>query len=218
MTTIIFSDTHLTARYNRQKFKFLEKIINSADRIIINGDFWDSYFCTFDEFLNSKWKKLFPLLKAKETIYLYGNHDTEKDNDARVNLFSNEQGLSYKFNYKTKKVMVEHGHRFDQTRLDLLPTFSRYKKFFRAVSWAAYYVELINTIFLKNWAHNLENMALKEQLLTTSNSYDINILSHTHFPEIDLENGYINTGFIKFGRGSYVVFGEKKIELVRRKY
>lgn len=218
MTTIIFSDTHLTNRFNKRKFKFLEKMINSADRVIINGDFWDSYFCTFDEFVNSKWNKLFPLLKSKETIYLYGNHDLKIDLDDRVNLFSNEQADVYSFNFKTKKVRVQHGHLFDSTRMDRLPFFNRYKKYLRLFAWFVYYIELINTRLFMNWAHKLENMAMKDKFMLERRSYEINVLSHTHSPELDLSIGYINTGFIKFGLGSYIVFGETKIELIKGKY
>jgi predicted MPP superfamily phosphohydrolase len=88
MQTLIFSDTHLTKGFNRKKYEFLREIIEPVDRVIINGDFWDGYLTSFDKFVNSEWQKLFPLLKEKQTIYLYGNHDKTKWCDSRVNLFS----------------------------------------------------------------------------------------------------------------------------------
>lgn len=71
MKTLIFSDTHLTKKFDLKKFLFLKRIIESADQVIINGDFWDSWFSDFNGFLKSGWKDLFHSLKEKETIYIY---------------------------------------------------------------------------------------------------------------------------------------------------
>jgi len=68
MKILIFSDTHLTSKFDQEKFDFLKKIVNSSDRVIINGDFWDSWFTNFDDFVKSRWNKLFPLLKKKNTM------------------------------------------------------------------------------------------------------------------------------------------------------
>ena len=73
MKTIIFSDTHIGKRCDRRRFEYLKKIISDADRVIINGDFRD-HVVKSDKFMNSKWKELFPLLKSKKTIFIYGNH------------------------------------------------------------------------------------------------------------------------------------------------
>ncbi len=53
MKTLIFSDTHLTNKPDPKRMAFLKKIINEADRVIINGDFWDGVFISFDQFLSS---------------------------------------------------------------------------------------------------------------------------------------------------------------------
>ena len=68
MKTLIFSDTHLKTKFEQKKFNFLSNIIDDADAIIIAGDFWDGYYCSFDEFVNSEWSALFPLLKEKKAI------------------------------------------------------------------------------------------------------------------------------------------------------
>lgn len=68
MKTIVFSDTHLINKFEENKFQFLSALIASADSIIINGVFWDAYMVSFDAFIKSRWKDLFPLLKEKKTI------------------------------------------------------------------------------------------------------------------------------------------------------
>jgi len=71
MKILVFSDTHLTDRFDQGKFRFLQKIINFSDQVIINGDFWDSWFTNFDDFVNSEWRKLFPILLKKRAIYIW---------------------------------------------------------------------------------------------------------------------------------------------------
>ena len=63
---LIFSDTHLTKRFEEKKYNLLVRLVSSSDRVIINGDFWDSWFVSFKDFLGSKWNKLFPLLRERE--------------------------------------------------------------------------------------------------------------------------------------------------------
>src|SRR3972149_6125144 len=82
-TTAIISDTHLTAKFDKAKFEYLKTLFSKYEEVIINGDFWSYYSCTFDEFLKSKWNALFPFMKAK-TIYIHGNHDREKWCDERI--------------------------------------------------------------------------------------------------------------------------------------
>src|SRR5689334_5828739 len=91
MKLLIFSDSHLSARFDEAKYNYLRWIITHADKVVINGDFWDRDLTTFDQFVNSDWRKLFPLLLSKATTYIYGNHDWKGYCDERVNLFSTSQ-------------------------------------------------------------------------------------------------------------------------------
>src|SRR5690606_17718607 len=95
MQTIIFSDTHLSSRVYRKKLRYLQAVIETADRVVILGDFWDGFLTDFDRFLRSGWRVLFPMLLERQAIYLYGNHDRSQWSDERVSLFSVEQGLSH---------------------------------------------------------------------------------------------------------------------------
>lgn len=110
MKILIFGDTHLNQKFEPYLFDYISKLIKTADQVIINGDFWDAYLCSFDDFVNSKWKKLFPLLKNKNTIYLYGNHDSQKKCDHRVDLFSSQQSVIFEWKSKSgKRYIIRHG-------------------------------------------------------------------------------------------------------------
>src|SRR3990170_7877882 len=102
MKILVFSDSHLTDKFEEKKFDFLKKIIRQSDLVIINGDFWDGYLTTFSRFISSDWNKLFPLLKSKKTIYIYGNHDRESYIDRNAKLFSDLQTHSYRLKLNGK--------------------------------------------------------------------------------------------------------------------
>ena len=115
MNILIFSDTHLYLPFNEKKYNFLKKIIEKSDRVIINGDFFDDYMISFDDFLNSPWNGLFPLLKTKKTVYIYGNHDKRSFSDKRADLFSDIQAERYKIKTQDKTFIFEHGHKTRST-------------------------------------------------------------------------------------------------------
>ena len=110
MKILVISDLHLTTRFDQKKCEFLEKLISRADKVIINGDFWSYYSCTFGEFVRSEWKALFPLLREKQAVYIYGNHDFRKWTNKRVHLFSVRQAEKYEYRYEKNKIIIEHGH------------------------------------------------------------------------------------------------------------
>jgi len=97
MKYIIFSDTHLGKDYEEKRALFLKEVIKDCDKVIIAGDFWEGLQITFDQFINSPWKELFPYLKKKNTVYIYGNHDPKGSCDERVSLFSSKQAQQYTF-------------------------------------------------------------------------------------------------------------------------
>jgi len=123
MKHLIFSDSHLTDRFEEDKFKFLYRIISQSGRVIINGDFWDGYLTSFDKFIKSPWKKLFPLLLKKKTIYIYGNHDSPDLSDQRVNLFSIKQTEKYFIVSGEILLRIEHGQNIFKIGDKKLPLF-----------------------------------------------------------------------------------------------
>jgi predicted phosphodiesterase len=112
MKIFVFSDSHLNSRYDEKFFQWVKYWSQKADKVVICGDFWDRDMCSFDEFLNSDWKDtLFPLLKSKDTHYIYGNHDLHTDSNEGVNVFSNSQSYELDLDIKEKEFHFEHGNK-----------------------------------------------------------------------------------------------------------
>lgn len=109
MKTLIFSDTHFSSRFDQSRCNYIASLINQADQVIINGDFWDMYQSSFDQFFNSSWSQLFPLLSTKQTVYLFGNHDPQSQSDERIKTFCQKTGLSHILESGNKKFFIEHG-------------------------------------------------------------------------------------------------------------
>ena len=219
MKTLIFSDSHLTEVFEQEKYVFLKNIISGVDRVIINGDFWDGYTTTFSEFITSPWSKLFPLLKKKETVYLFGNHDRREFNDHRVSLFSVKQENSFKYKIKDKEIILEHGHRLFPSP-DLLLRYNVSVPMMRSISRKKDRVEkyLIKKtgISLHSYLGHLPNGRIKKKIKHELLPNQIFVCGHTHLPEYDLNNNFINTGFIQHGVGHYVIADEKNLTLYQQ--
>lgn len=219
MKILIFSDTHLTDRFDEKKYIFLKKIISSADRVIINGDFWDGYLTTFDKFINSEWKKLFSSLLKKKTVYIYGNHDEEKLSDKRVRLFSVTQKKIYRMRINHKIFTVEHGDR-------ILPTFDQtMEKIFDKISFIVMpIIRIVYKLLLVLFGYlfidlyfSRYNRILKKKLGKKVNNV-IRIFGHTHYPEIDRTFNFANTGANMFGYGQYLLIENGKLKLKLERY
>ena len=213
MKILIFSDTHLKKKFKPEKFRFLQKIISGADRVLINGDFWDGLFINFSEFVDSPWRRLFPLLKERRTVYLYGNHGPRSQVDKRVNLFSDRQGEQYRLRLRGKTLVVTHGHRFALSlfeaikRLPLPRTFRRLAADFKDL-----FVRALGPRYVY-WQYKHLNRELKEQKNKVLGDDEILISGHTHAAEMDLEHNFVNTGYIDYGHGQYLIVDDKTGEM-----
>ena len=212
MKYLIFSDTHLTPKYEPKKFTALKEAIELSDRVIINGDFWEGMSYKFDDFITSEWsKELFPLLKKKQAVYLYGNHDSEDLSDNRCELFSVKQLKQFVFKSGASTYRVEHG--------DLILHFPTFPPLVRNI------LEIIEhaifCIFGKNFvqsAYKRSNNKLKKKMVGRLRSGEFLITGHTHSAEIDSENRYINTGFNNFGLSQYLYIEDGKVTAVEKRY
>jgi predicted phosphodiesterase len=209
--TIIISDLHLSDKFCLKTSRILEKIISKSSELIINGDFWDDSKTTFDKFVNSEWSKLFPLFKEKNTKYIFGNHDMHYRIDERVNLFSKLQDYSIKLTFDNKIYRIEHGHFFSTFSRVLMhisrihPSLAKYP-----ASPLGWYMKL-SEYFQRNHNVNLSkflNSHFKKAILNDLFS-DYLVMGHTHSPEFDKEKNYINSGFIRNGFASYVLFDDE---------
>lgn len=218
MKTLIVSDIHLNEHFDKRKFQFLKKILSDADRVILNGDFWDGLETTFDKFINSKWKEeLFPLLKSKGTIYIYGNHDLKNFSDNRVSIFSNEAAHNYEFSNNKNKFYIEHGHRLCPALDEKHPWLTKSKLMVKIFM-------RINSLHLKIWGvesksyNKKKNTKMKEWGKKNLSKNTIYLCGHTHYPEIDLENRYVNSGFVEYGFINYIIVNDDTIKLNKERY
>lgn len=221
MKTLVVSDLHLTSKFDQKKFNFLYKLFNQYDSIIINGDFWSIYSNTFDEFLKSKWNKLFKLMLNKKTIYIYGNHDQKQFIDDRASLFSTEQAYFKEFDSGEIKFRIEHGHlhlRHKSNSNQYFLKLNRYLKIDERVRHP------LDKILYKYMMRNNVREFLKkinkrlESKIKAIHHNKVVITGHTHIPEINLESGFVNTGFVGQGMAWYLEIENGKYDLKFSKY
>jgi predicted phosphodiesterase len=219
MKTLIFSDTHLTNRFEPEKYVFLKKIISSTDKVIINGDFWDGLSITFQDFIESKWRQLFPLLKQKQTVYIYGNHDLPEMCDWRVNLFSVKQANEYYAYTNPKKLIIRHGHQYTSS---IQKVFKNQKT-----------IKILNNLheeleyrIIKTFGRSFFRYGLYRSFTNSMHRYarrnmkdgEVLVCGHSHNAVFKPEKKYINSGLIRHGLAQYLLIENKKIRLVEEKY
>jgi predicted phosphodiesterase len=216
MQTLVISDIHLGRKFDQQKLDFLYSLFSLYDQIILNGDFWCYYSFDFKDFLESKWNALFPVLKEKETIYVYGNHDRQNWCNEGVKLFSGKQVSNYLLKSGNKKFFIEHG---DSHLNKLCFGNDLLIKTFRKINPIIY--ELMDKFGLNtyplvdNTVAFLGNKFLKKYVVKdfcqNPNTYYVS--GHTHYAEFDKDVRYINTGYIGNRLAQYLEIGENHSEL-----
>lgn len=233
MRTIIFSDTHLGLKFIPRKFEYLKKIISNSDRVIINGDFWDNVV-SVEKFTNSKWRELFPLLKKKETIYIYGNHDEAHHWNKTIKEFSKVQTYEYRLEGKNETYIVTHGHKITPTMQSRYFD-KKYKKIIPKVFWGT--VRKLHKTIYKIYYHinfdklgsflfkegyyrpfKYQNEKMKRYAKNNLSNSEILICGHSHKAEIDIENKFANDGLINHELAQYLSIENGKIRLVKERY
>lgn len=215
MKTVVLSDTHLSSTFHPKKFEYLKNIIEDADRVVIAGDFWDGFSISFNNFVESKWQKLFPYLLEKNAVYLYGNHDREEWCDERVSLFSVEQGMETVIGVNGREYHIAHGHTIFEP-FEIWPEVNS-----KLILRVASYINVLRRMF---WAESLpkEGSAINTPMIqwATSNLSEDQILicGHSHYPQIDIAKKFINSGFIGLGYASHVLIDADSPKIVTQRY
>ena len=201
-----------------QKFLFLKKLIKDADRIIINGDFWEGFTMTLEDLLQSEWKQLLELLTTKDTIYIVGNHDAQARNMHKH--FPKMKLVNEKFVFKEggKRYIVQHGHQYNLTFQRYLPLHLEDKP--TSFAWLVYtYISFERFMIrrLGTWplqtTYRIFNRELKKAIKKEAKKNDIFIFGHTHAPEMDMVNQFANSGIVRHGLGQYLELTEKGLLL-----
>jgi predicted phosphodiesterase len=208
MRTLIFSDTHLTHDYSPSLDALLRSLIEKADQVIVNGDFWDAFHTDWDSFARSRWQELFSLLRKKKAIVIWGNHDLPRWTKDPA-LLGAQYLERFTLPLGNKELLIEHGHllapSFDTRHPFLAWNFSRYvpyRKFsFKPNSWINQKADLI----LRQAASQLNN----NQILITG---------HSHVAVLDGEAKYVNSGIMGNGHASWLWIEDGRISLQRSSY
>lgn len=210
MQTLIFSDTHLDKHFERSKYTRLRELISQSDQVIINGDFWEGYGMSFDEFLSTQWASLFPLLKQKNTVYIYGNHDKKQFSDDRVYWFCNTVALQYEMTVNGTTYIFEHGDRF-ASKIDGKLGIERAKKIsFLLSEWLQKkFVQILGINGLRILFGQLNPHIKRKINIEFQNKGNfVYVCGHTDCAEIDLPNHFANGGICKFGYLQYLTLDE----------
>jgi predicted phosphodiesterase len=210
---LVLSDTHLNKNFEQAKLDKLVTLIQGARHVIINGDFWEGFEMTFDEFMRTKWVDLFPYLKSKHAVYIFGNHDKCKFSDQRIDQFCDRSTEQYIEQINTIRFIFEHGHRYAH-KLDGMFGVERPHRIEQAL------VESIQMIAIKLFGTRAMWFAFKglnqeikrkaKEEFGKLGPYRL-ISGHTHCAEVDTARNFANTGFSKYGYLQYLTIDEKGI-------
>lgn len=217
MSTVVFSDSHLTAKFDLAKFLYLQSIIEPADRVIINGDFWDGYMTSFTDLLNSEWSKLLEILSGKETYYVCGNHDTTALHDRRTDQFAQWCGEVLELMINGQKYRFEHGHRIAPTMDQIYPSLFQRSwvaktaaGFEHAGAWM-----LGQKFFIINRPKNTEIKRWQRQNIAPD---QILVCGHSHWPESNESERFYNTGYIRHRFAHHLVIENGQHNLISGRY
>ena len=225
MKIAIISDMHLLDTFDEEKFKYIESVVKSHDRLIINGDLWEGQIISFDQFLNSEWSRLFPLFKEKHTVSLYGNHDKKSMIDERFHLYADEMHEEYELPLENSNKVLHliHGDQFVNYPFTYYRT---HPVFLKSVA----YPNRLRISF-EDWlgskigwkkAKFFKMQRNPQKLIDIANSEryrgKILVTSHSHDPYFLPKMNFINTGMILSHLASYLSINDGNMKLIKETY
>jgi len=195
---IILSDLHLGSKVCQAKniLNFLSQIKNKqieTSLLILNGDVFDSW--DFRRLCKKHWKILSALRKLSSTIdvvWVNGNHDGPTE--IVSHLLGTKVFEEYIINSSGKKILVMHGHQFDDFISDH-PRFTKIAdKIYRFLQkihldWALK-IKKSSKTFLGN-AAAIENKSI---VYAKKKLCDAVCCGHVHLSACKPELGYYNSG------------------------
>lgn len=217
MKILVFSDTHLGKPFEEKKFNFLKGIISDVDHVVINGDFWEGYEMKFDDFIESPWKHLFPLLKSKKPVYLHGNHDHKDWVNDKYSLFADSLVTQYKIPFQDTTFHIEHGDRLAPLLDAFLPVYKLPLMGQALDSTEDWLIRTFGQKYLDR-VHAPRNNEMKRKFRKESQEGEFLICGHTHYAELDESHKYANTGFIRHGIGQYILIEDGRIITKNERY
>ncbi len=230
MRTLIFSDTHFSAKFDQRRYDYIAHLINQVDQVIINGDFWDKYLGTFDQFINSPWRGIFPLLRQKQTVYLFGNHDPQASSDDKIKQFCAESGRSYLLTSGEDKFLIEHGDlhvpRFDYRYPRLMRFIDRYLPWLSRLSLVIVMIPVVQFQLQKPWHVNAQAKLRRHvhQLISRAKPGELEsqikcfIYGHCHLPLFSPADKICIVGGFLSGSANYLIIEDGAMKHFQEKY
>ena len=208
MKTFVFSDTHLTTKFDQQLYNKLEELIKRSDKVVINGDFWDGLIVTFNEFMNSKWSALFPLLKEKKAIYIYGNHDNAHMSDDRVYQFCDHALTHYELNTPNRTYYFVHGDKFlyPKQPLDTILEGPINPLKERFMGYSQYWILKIMGPHAFPKRFNDLTINEREQIVGINKML---VCGHSHKQQYNEKLNFADLGFFNYNWANYMLIDEK---------
>ena len=215
---VIISDTHLGSDVCEAKLlhDFIDIFVwNNADKLIINGDFFDNL--DFRRLKKSHWNVLSLLRrisKHKEIIWIRGNHDGDAE------IISHLIGLDFKDEYSfvsgNKNILCLHGDKFDDFIYKYPATTKIADLVYRTI-------QKLDKRFLPQFIKQRSKTYLRcnENMIKSSRKYakekqaDIVCLGHTHYATVDKKDSvwYYNSGCWTENRCSYLIIKNGEVSL-----
>lgn len=216
MKTLVFSDTHLSGVFDPLQFNHLIKIISKADRVIINGDFWNRCLYTFDQFVNSSGNCCFPCSKPViQSTSLATTTDKNGLIKESINsLFASARVFVLRMGPSNS---VTHGDAIIPLYEDYI--LGRSLRFLCSRTWIrleAIGIRLVGKRFSRVGAAT--NATLKTFAKQRLDEDEILVCGHSHLPEYDLDNNFINLGLHRQGLGQYLMVDDHTVELLEETY
>ncbi len=222
MSVFVFSDTHFTRRFDEKRFQKLASLIEKSDMVIINGDFWEGLSVSFDDFINSEWKKLFQLLKAKKAVYVFGNHDDPVVSDKRIYEFCDVAVREYKYETPTRTYYFTHGQEFlypkmkdpESARKRALKLLTKMDIFVAGITQSVIFTIGGSKILPEKFNY----MTLEQRKRIAPIEYLL-VCGHSHRPMYQPKLNFIDIGFFNYGWANYMLIDDMgEFKFVSEKY
>lgn len=226
--TIIISDLHLNIFVNKKHFQTLKSVFDSADKIILNGDIFDDYWDY--QKVAKKWQELLDILKKKEVVYIFGNHDLKSKKLLQViNTFADTFVENYKLQVKEKELIIMHGHTISPSLDKFLyrepkDVFAHLKRFCVFLLWKFFYPlrflfmslgGFFGKLFVRLESKKQHNL-LKEYARNFLEKDQILVCGHSHYAEFNPEQHFINLGASCYENISYLLIENDECKLCYR--
>ncbi len=232
-STIILSDLHLgSTNIHTERLAMFLEVIAGFDRVILNGDFLDDLW-EYKKTIQSAWSPLFELLKTKDVIYVFGNHDPETPALIEAtSAFISEYYHTYYLPVADKELVIMHGQTIYPRPVDQLYRQRKnwYGKIFNRivrVLWYSFYPVILTVRFfiekkqgnlakIQRNVIKLQNDKMRGYAKEHLKPHQILVCGHSHLPEFSPELQFINEGANSYERVEYLSIRDEKMELVIR--